>query len=84
MSARIVHQLDRVCVEENRSSTCETAASDTDATVDNIGTHVEDTSTDNTSTGTWIEVVNKKRTRNVNSAYEQQIVSKHTFLKQSR
>ena len=71
-------------VEESRSSTCDADAPDTNATVDNTATHVEDTSTDDTSTGTWIEVVSRKRTRKENSGCEQQIVSKHTFLKQSR
>ena len=71
-------------VEESRSSTCDADAPDTNATVDNTGTHVEDTSTSNTSTGTWIEVVSRKRTRKANSGCEQQIVSTHTFLKQSQ
>ena len=71
-------------VEESRSSTCDADAPDTNATVDNTGTHVEDTSINDTSTGTWIEVVSRKRTRKANSGCEQQIVSKHTFLKQSR
>ena len=39
-------------VEESRSSACDADAPDTNASVDNTATHVEDTSTDDTSTGT--------------------------------
>ena len=46
-----------------------------DATVDDTSTHVNDAGNSDMGTGTWVEVVNRKRTKKANSEFAQQIVS---------
>jgi hypothetical protein len=62
-------------VGENRSNADVATTPCDDSTVDDTSTHVGDTSDSDRSTGTWVEVVNQKRTRKANSGFAQKIVS---------
>ena len=62
-------------VGENRSNADVATTPCDDPTVDDTNMHVRGTNDSDRSTGTWVEVVNRKRTKKANSGFAQKIVS---------